>query len=255
MSGWPDLFDSLFQDNISPLLHFLPVQLRPICSHFALPALSNDNMEPLSLTDYRKAVKRCRKSHRFYFFDLPKSVRAAIYRAYFDNTVQVCSFAKDHAGTFANDERCQLLMTSRRTLRETCAYLYFHTKWKFVSASSFSYFTWHDTIPNRWAIVQHITLTKIHILPDFYHHMDKFRELAILILDAPFDFPVHPRRLPRRNEHKGFINTFVNRRDFQAYVHPYTYFDRAWKFCMTVHADYGGGMEEVCIYHLRSNSS
>lgn len=246
MLALPTFVHHLLADNIRPLFCFLPCHWLRGSTRTLQPSSSTRIMEPLSLAAYRTAVKNCRSFHCFFFFDLPRPVRLEIYRHFFsNNTIQVCSFAKEYEGEFGENERCQLLLTSKRTFREACNSLYFYTRWKFVSVSALSYFTWHDVRPCYWKSVKHITLTNLDAVVEFGLHEEKFANLHTLIIDTPDHFPIRARRRPRKTEQQGFVRAFVERRDFQYRVHPYIYFDRDWKVCITATVDYGRGDKEA----------
>lgn len=144
-------FATLFPDNIKRLFH--SVAPRVLNTSIETPSLASQtgNMTELFLPDYIEAVARCRRYHKFFFLDLPKPIRCAIYAELFSSsTIQVCSWLKEHEGPLAENERCQILLTCRTICMEATGYLYYYTRWKFTSQSSLLYFTWPDVDPARW---------------------------------------------------------------------------------------------------------
>lgn len=123
---------NLVDDNIKFFLHSCASRLLRKGSKAAVSAPPGNNMSSLTLKSYSKAVARCRKLHKFLFLYLPKPLRLRIYTELFsNNTIQVCSFAKEHDGEFGENERCQILLTCRTIAEEACGYgKFILSRWK-----------------------------------------------------------------------------------------------------------------------------
>lgn len=209
-------------------------------------------MAPSGPAAHGKAVARCRRLHGFFFLDLPKPIRNNIYTHLFsDNTIQVCSWAKEYDGDFDGSERCQILLTCRTIAKEAGAHLYFHTRWKFASISSLLYFTWHDVHPILWTNVTTIIFTRTDILPEFMRHLDKFGRLRSLTIDSPSDFCFNLFRRPKVDELGGFVAYILSSREYLIDIHPYTFIHRKWDVCIAIKAIYGNTQEEASLLSIR----
>jgi hypothetical protein len=93
--------------------------------------------------------------------------------------------------------------------------------------------------------VRSVILTKTSILPEFQRHADKFTQLWIVIIDAPFQFPHRLKERPeKRYEQKKFAEFVQQGKDFRIKVRPYIQPGR-WELCLTLHVEYGMDTEEV----------
>jgi hypothetical protein len=119
---------------MSNITNFIGDHVRPFVISLAAHLLWRHSRTPQSAAlisimsssatkEYLKAVARCRKFHKVYFLDLPKPIRLRIYTELFShNTIQVCSFAKEHNGDFGENERCQILLTCKAISKEAVAH-------------------------------------------------------------------------------------------------------------------------------------
>ena len=182
-------------------LHLFPQTRRNLSLQFR-------NIMDESQVAYAKAVKRCREQHDFFLLDLPRAVRRRIYSHLFnDRSFVSCSFNKDRTLTTRDEwpatARSQIIGTSRRMYEEAVQSLYWHTNWEFPTASSLSYFTWHDVNHRKLASVARITLTNLDCLVDWVRVAPLFSSLRTLVIDCGL-------RLERRaslpaNQYRTFI--------------------------------------------------
>ena len=134
-----------------------------------------------------RALVRTRKTHSFYFLDLPSEIRNRIYTYIFaGNVVQVCSYNKDKTSdTFSIDERCQILMTNKQIYEEARGFYYRHSDWKFVKVSSLNYIAWGDGGLRKLQFVQRVIITNQDVVTGFADYLCFFPNLKILVLDFP----------------------------------------------------------------------
>lgn len=207
------------------------------------------NIIRMSTAEYLRAVGRCRRTHEFYFLDLPKSIRNLIYQElWLGNTVNACSWLKDHEGEFAEEERCQLLLTCRAIRQEATGWFYFLSRWKFRSISSFQYFTWPDkACEQRWANITKITLSNVDILEEFQKHVQKFKKLQMLTIDTPHQFLCRASRRARGPvEQQVFVTSILSQPYYVNTFQPYLFVYRKWEASIVIQITYDFGLSEVC---------
>jgi hypothetical protein len=145
------------------------------------PALSEEEM-----AQWSKSLVRCHRHRDFFFLDLPLEVRTLIYTNLFiDNVVQVCSYAKDKTSTsFADNERCQILLTNKKILREARQIYYTYSNWRFCKVSSLNCIAWGDGA-NVLKQVQDITITNPDVVVVFGAYVSFFTNLKVMTIDFP----------------------------------------------------------------------
>ena len=238
---------ALFEATIKPVLLNAASLFFSYSPYSAITPSINLKMPALGPLQHTNAVTRCRRLHNFYFLDLPESIRCLIYMELFhDNTIDVCGFNKSHLGEYAENERCQILLTCKTVLREAWCYFYFYSKWKFTKVSSLIYFTWPDVCCTKWGNVTSITFTRAELLSYFMNfHVDKFPRLQRLVLDAPDEVRVRFPRRPKRAQYPAFVRTIISGHNYATLVGQHVCPQRKWRFYVVIRMQYADGGEEA----------